>query len=237
MLELWTVIVNAVVLFVTLIGNGLVSSLSSNNIGVVSNKYQLPITPVGWTFSIWGLIYLQQIVLCILTFLGYYGVVNTDAGVLALNNVSLICLAVANVFNFLWLFAFVNERLTISLFLILALLISLVVGIFFNSGVDVPFSWPAWVICFYAGWVFVATLLNFFIVLRYDIPVGSVVVVDMISTYAVFSTVFFVILLWIMWSTNFFNFSDLSVVNWSNFGVIPSMLWAVIGAIVKLVSP
>ncbi|MEZ5344523.1 MAG: tryptophan-rich sensory protein [Pyrinomonadaceae bacterium] len=120
---------------------------------VISDKYPTFLTPAGYTFTIWGLIYVG-----ILSF-AVYQFFRTEPD--ALNQIrALFILSCAA--NIAWIFAWHNEYIGLSVIAIVILLISLAlinVKAFKLSDakdsffVKFPFS-------LYFGWVSVATVLN-----------------------------------------------------------------------------
>ncbi|MCX7832039.1 MAG: hypothetical protein N2440_03970 [Actinobacteria bacterium] len=127
----------------------------------VSDKYQTLITPDNFTFSIWALIYGSLAFYVLYSFLvGYSGVLKDD-----LINKIAIPFFISCIFNSIWLFAWQYEKIALSVFIIIGLLLSLIyiavkanINFFekinFSKGVVfIPFS-------IYLGWVSVATIVN-----------------------------------------------------------------------------
>jgi hypothetical protein len=125
--------------------------------GAVSARHELPFTPAGWIFSIWGLIYLGVIAFTVYQLAG----VGARAARLRPVRGAYLVSCVANV---TWLLLWHYEATIASLAVMLLLLASLatVHGLLSasppSSGreawcVDVPFS-------LYLGWISVATLAN-----------------------------------------------------------------------------
>ena len=141
-------------------------SYTGKTIGEVSSQYPTLITPAAYAFSIWGLIYLLLI-----GFVGY----QWYAYFKDRNSVSLLkaggWFVLANVANALWVFAWVNEVLGLSVFLIFALLFTLIMLVK-RLGLEVwdaplriiLFVW--WPICVYIGWIVLATLTNVAVYLK-----------------------------------------------------------------------
>jgi len=156
----WPVL-NTVGLLLVLTLNGLANALPINGVttGGVSDRYDNLFVPAGFTFSIWGLIYLLLI-----AFVVYQWIVARDDRDLFSERVGpwffLSCLANAS-----WILAWHYEMLPLSLVLMLVLLGSLLV-IYLRLGVGagnatrgermlvhLPFS-------VYLGWITVATIAN-----------------------------------------------------------------------------
>jgi len=133
-------------------------------IGEVSDKYSTLITPAGYAFAIWGLIYLA---------LGAYvyyqafrakseeNIYNQAAFPLILNLIA----------NSAWLIAFQLEYIALSAVLMLAILVTLIqlVILWTNDRslpnqqrrlMRIPFS-------IYLGWISVATIVNFSVLIKY----------------------------------------------------------------------
>lgn len=130
-------------------------------IGNISNQYDTLLTPPGWTFSIWGIIYTGLLLFSICQFIPQLGLGKQvkDIGIFFI----LSC-----VFNIAWIFTFsvgTPVSILVSVFIIFGLLTSLIfiqerVGFFSSDSsvykilfVDIPFS-------IYLGWVITASILN-----------------------------------------------------------------------------
>jgi translocator protein len=158
-------ILNFLTVLVTLTVNGLANALPLNgqNTGEISNRFPVLFTPAGYVFSIWGVIYLG-----LLAF-GIYQLLPSQK-----NNPRLEKLGywfiLSNVFNSAWIFAWHFNLFPLSLVIMLGLLTSLLViyqrlqiGVSPVSRrelwlVNIPFS-------IYLGWISVATIANFSVVL------------------------------------------------------------------------
>lgn len=119
----------------------------------ISDKYPTYLTPSGYAFSIWGLIYLGMLVFSI------YQLFKSDSENLEKIRLFFIASCLANI---AWIFAWHNQRLALSVIAMLVLLSSLVLinidGLKLRENTDswlvrAPFS-------IYFGWVSVATVLN-----------------------------------------------------------------------------
>jgi benzodiazapine receptor len=147
----------AVIVFNWLAAAGYINDVTPE---IVSAKYPTLVTPAGYAFGIWSLIYFGMIVFSIYQALPK----NTErfSGVRSLYILS--CAA-----NCAWIFFWHHEQVVVCLFIILALLASLlVINIKVKNGetmgrfwlVKAPFG-------IYFGWVTVASMVNFVIVLKY----------------------------------------------------------------------
>lgn len=158
-------ILNLVSLIAAIVVNGLANALPINNLqtGAVSDSFGALFTPAGYVFAIWGVIYLT------LTVFAVYQVLPAQKNNTRIDRIG-IWFILANIFNGAWIFAWHYLQFPLSLLLMLGLLVSLLViyqrlGI--GSGksspnerwlVDMPFS-------IYLGWISVATIANFSVVL------------------------------------------------------------------------
>jgi benzodiazapine receptor len=145
-----TVAVNVLAGYTTLL-NGVMSS-------EVSDIYPTLITPAGFTFSIWGIIYMLLLVFSI------YQVMPKNGDKLFLTQISVL-FALSGILKILWLFFWNYQLVTYSLTLMLALLAALI-GIYLRLdvgradvslkeklAVHLPFS-------IYLGWISIATIVN-----------------------------------------------------------------------------
>lgn len=164
------VTLNTASLLVTIAVNVWASAagIFDNTVGEVSAKYETLITPAGYAFSIWSLIYLGLI-----AFVGFqwYEIkknvpeIRSDAG---------LWLTWANVANALWLLVWLKEYTSLSVFIMFFLLFALIkVALKLNmERWDAPlriivFVW--WPITFYIGWIVLASVTN---VAAYLVSIG-----------------------------------------------------------------
>ncbi|MFW6181125.1 MAG: hypothetical protein ACOC8N_05195 [Spirochaetota bacterium] len=148
------------VVAVNILANAL--PLNGRFTGEISDRYPNLFVPAGWTFSIWGLIYLLLAVFIVYQLADAFG--RTGSRSHFLERIGLLffvsCLA-----NVGWLFAWHYELLLVSLPVMLVLLVSLI-GIYRRLRVGrssasrqdkllvhLPFS-------VYLGWITVATIAN-----------------------------------------------------------------------------
>lgn len=157
--------INLVTLLVTLIANGLANALPLNgrSTGSISDSFPVLFTPAGYVFSIWGVIYIGLIA---------FGIYQALPG--QRENPRLLQVgpwfSIANLFNAAWIFLWHYGYYTLTLFVMLGLLVSLLVifqRLQISSKpknqretwlVNIPFS-------IYLGWISVATIANFSITL------------------------------------------------------------------------
>ena len=136
-------------------------------IGNVSDQFDTLITPPGWAFSIWGLIYAGLLIFTIAQFIpqlkldDYVGKVS-------------VFFILSCLFNITWIVAFslaTKVSILISVFLIFGLLISLIViqlRCTFFSGKNTPFEigFGDIPISIYLGWLMTASILNVAVCIR-----------------------------------------------------------------------
>lgn len=174
-------ILNAVAFAIMVIINGLANSLPLNGqtTGEVSARIPILFTPAPFTFSIWGLIYLLLLIFVVYQLLPsqYTALFSYRIGY---------WFALSCVLNAVWLFLWHYERFVLTLIVMLGLLGSLLMMYYrLNIGrrrvslsekwaVNVPFS-------VYLGWISVATLANFAIVL-YTLNIDSLALPSILFT-------------------------------------------------------
>lgn len=154
----WTIL-NLLFFFLTLAINYLGSSGFFNNMGQkeISDKYMTLITPAGFAFSIWGVIYS----LVFLTLI-YFFIKRKDRRVGNLVQKISPLFIISSLMNIGWIISFSYELLAISTILIFAMLFSLLLiveKIYKNRGQG-PYLLPGIAFSLYGAWVFIATILN-----------------------------------------------------------------------------
>ena len=153
---------NTVSLAFALVMNGLAGSgvFNGKSVGDVSAQYDTLFAPAGYAFAIWGVIYLLLILF--VGFQWFAWLKRKDDTELKQTG---IWFGVSSLANGLWIVAWLNESLGISVLLIVILLCSLIVltGRLRLEIWDAPlriiaFVW--WPIVIYMGWIVVATVAN-----------------------------------------------------------------------------
>lgn len=158
----WQIGIIASVVF-ALVGNFVVGAqlLDLPTITAVSDAYATLLTPAGYAFSIWSLIYLLLIVFAVYQ---ARDLLSPDRA----NNVPQTAgplFILANVLNGLWPYVFVNEWIGVSVVVLFALTGALY-GLLWKLRIamdDVPIVVIAcvwWPIMVYAGWVSIASVVN-----------------------------------------------------------------------------
>ena len=125
---------------------------------VVSGKYPTPVTPAGYAFSIWGLIFLSLLAYAVWQLLPQQRR-NSLPDRLARP------LVLVNVLTGLWLVVFAYELLALSALLMVGILVALAVayGRLRRQTRREPATVPAWVnlpFGLYLGWISVALVVN-----------------------------------------------------------------------------
>lgn len=148
------------ILFALVLGvNYLGSSGFFNDMGQaeVSAKYKTLITPNGFAFAIWGVIYTL-----ILTTLLYYFFQRNDPAVSELIRLTSGFFILSSVFNISWIVAFSYEKLGLSTAFIFGLLLSLMMIIerIYIYRANFPSTLAGTAFTLYASWMFIATILN-----------------------------------------------------------------------------
>lgn len=153
--------INVVVFLVTVAVNALAGSttlLNGKTSGEISDLYPTLVTPAGYTFSIWGLIYALLLVFIV------YQVLPRNREQSFLGQVSFL-FALSGILNALWLFLWHYEIMAFSVILMFALLATLIaIYLRLDIGrasvplrekicVHMPFS-------VYLGWITVASIAN-----------------------------------------------------------------------------
>lgn len=123
--------------------------LNGKTTGALSDAYPNLFTPAGVTFSIWGVIYILLLIICVIQFTTSYQAVISRIGWLF----GLTC-----IFNGLWIVAWHYERLPLSLILMVGLLVSLVWINVFIRGLPDAFIKAGFGV--YLGWICIATIAN-----------------------------------------------------------------------------
>jgi benzodiazapine receptor len=153
--------INVVAFIVTVAVNILAGSttfLGGKMSGDISDLYPTLITPAGYTFSIWGLIYTLLLIFSV------YQALPRNRERPFLREISFL-FALSGAFNIVWLFLWHYEMISVSVVLMFALLATLI-AIYQRLGigkadvalrekmfVHLPFS-------VYLGWITVATITN-----------------------------------------------------------------------------
>lgn len=149
--------------FVTIVVNIFSSFITGKSVAVISNRFPVPVTPAGWAFSVWGIIYIGLIAYAI------YQALPAQRTNPRLRRIGywylLTCVA-----NIAWLFLWSNEQITLSLVAMVVLLLSLITlylrADMNRSNIDRVERWCVNIpFGIYMGWITVATIVNVTVVL------------------------------------------------------------------------
>lgn len=136
-------------------------AINGNTVGGLSDKYANLFTPAGYAFAIWGLIFLGLLVLVVNQLrLAFRGGTHSET-ILQIGP----WLTIANLGNAVWLWFWLHEHIGWSVVVMLVILFSLLMIVLRLNMErwDAPLSVIAtvwWPICFYSGWIAVATIAN-----------------------------------------------------------------------------
>jgi len=133
---------------------------NNNTIRELSLESDTLFTPIGFTFAIWGVIYISLLLMggyhLYKTFINDEENLNFETGPWFI---------IANLANAAWVVVWLYEYEILSVVFMLIILFSLIKLILINKMEkwDAPFSTIAffwWPICLYSGWITVATIAN-----------------------------------------------------------------------------
>lgn len=235
------IVLNTLSLLFALVMNSLAGSTVFNGktVGAVSDKYNTLIAPAGYAFAIWGPIYLLLILFVGYQWYSYYKL-KQDEEIKQTG----IWLALANIANGLWIIAWLNEAMEMSVLLIFVLLVSLIIltlrlrlEIWDAPNRTIFFVW--WPIVIYLGWIIVASVSN---VAAYLVSIdwqGGILSENMWTIVMI--VVASIIYLWLVFSRNLresamvgvWAFAAISVRHWNDYSGIA--IAALIGAAILFV--
>ena len=143
--------------------NYLANSKPLNGIstGEISAKYNTLFTPSGFTFSIWGIIYILVLIFVI-------NFVTIDKVSFASSNMTLIGLLfiISCLINMSWLFTWHFDKILLSTIVMVSFLVVLLLILHYSANTGITYI----TFSVYAGWVSVALIANISILLlKYDI--------------------------------------------------------------------
>ncbi|MEP6788466.1 MAG: TspO/MBR family protein [Acidobacteriota bacterium] len=155
----------ATIAFNALAATGYVNGVTPE---VISDKYPTVLTPAGYAFTIWSVIYLGM---------AAFSIYQLLPGNLARFRPVRSIYIISCVLNCAWIFFWHGERIGVCLILITALLGTLILLLqrFRSSGASGPLFTKT-VFGIYAGWVTAATLVNLAVFLKYlgvEMPIGA----------------------------------------------------------------
>ncbi len=154
---IFAIVLSSVLFLVMILINILANTLPINNqmTGSVSDNYPNLFQPTGSTFSIWGIIYL---LLGIFVFTQIMLIVDQSSLLTSKNTFNIhIFFSLSSLFNIAWLFAWHYDKIGLSTFIMILLLISLIL-LHNNLGEASLVSQASFRI--YLGWISIATIAN-----------------------------------------------------------------------------
>ncbi|MDX1477026.1 MAG: hypothetical protein R3301_04940 [Saprospiraceae bacterium] len=165
--KIWSIL-NTLGLIVVLIVNTLANSLPINGrtTGEISDAYPNLFTPAGFTFAIWGLIYLALICFCIYQLIVAWRQSDQAGFIARIGPFFLLsCLA-----NATWIFAWHHEIIWLALVIMLILFASLcLIYLRLDIGQKAVAMAQRWLVqapvSLYLGWITIATIANVTILL------------------------------------------------------------------------
>lgn len=160
----------------TIFSNYYFPKKEGKSIGDVSDKYGLPVTPAGWTFSIWGLIYSS------LAYISYKHL----KGDFEWSDKSIALYALSGICNALWISKWIKEDIKSSQYLLYGISLSLLLLWYDNIGKKSKVLNQN-VIALYLTWTLGASILNTGFYSKYS-QGGSEVSISKNVLYAVMAT-------------------------------------------------
>jgi hypothetical protein len=158
---------NTAAFLVTILVNYLASTLPLNQktTGEISALYDNLFVPAGFTFSIWGIIYLLLAGYVVYQLVDAFRIQENNPGKGFTEKISLWFIA-SSIANCLWLFAWHYEALWIALFIMLSLLSTLIIiYLRLKQPTDTTSAIEPYIVhlpfTVYVGWISVATIANF----------------------------------------------------------------------------
>jgi hypothetical protein len=130
--------------------------INGQTIGNVSDKYPTLITPAGYAFSIWGIIYLSFIIY------GIYQLLPSQQNKQIYNRLAWPLIA-TSLLSILWLISFSFEQLALSVFLIACMLVTAIFLFGWARRAALEHKASVWISVpfgLYLGWLSVATITN-----------------------------------------------------------------------------
>lgn len=211
--SLISIILFAITLMINMLGStGFINGLNQKD---VSDKFSTLITPAGFTFSIWGIIYLLLFITLVILFIKrnekyYASIINQISSLFWLS-----CF-----FNASWIIVFSYKLIGLSVVVILGLCFSLLLILRRLLIIHTPGKFFApLVFAIYGGWVFTASFVNIALFLNYlNISFGSLAK-ETIYLVLLIMLVFLAILLQNYHKNAIFNLP----IAWGFFGILKAL--------------
>ncbi|MDY6064808.1 MAG: TspO/MBR family protein [Finegoldia sp.] len=152
--------INLIFFVATLVVNflGAIGYIFGNSQSDISDKFKTVLTPAGYAFSIWGLIY----TLIPVSFVMVFFFKDKDDLEEIIGRISPFFI-LSSIFNIAWIFLYSYGNMLLSIIAIVLLAISLLVIVYKLNGVNTEGILNIYPITFgiYAGWVCLASFINF----------------------------------------------------------------------------
>jgi hypothetical protein len=153
-------VLNTMTFLVTVYVNYLFGSGAGGrkSVGEISNQFDTLITPAGYAFSIWGLIYLLLFGFIVFQWVSYFKK-QFDKSI----DPTFLWLSLSNLLNALWIFVWTKEYLLLSVFVIFGLLgtlLKLGLNMQIGSKQDKPSMFIGLPVGIYTGWIIAASVVN-----------------------------------------------------------------------------
>ena len=138
--------------------------LSNNTVADISHKYETIFAPAGITFSIWGVIYIFLLGFCMYHLYKAFSKSDTDQANIDTLSIGWLFL-INNLATGFWLIAWVNDRILLTVFLILIqlltlLLINLKLRVFNVHNSLIQKFLTQFPLSIYFAWICIATIAN-----------------------------------------------------------------------------
>lgn len=216
-LRFFVVITFAIMVGINILANTL--PINGQTTGEVSDSYPNLFAPAGYTFAIWGLIYLLLAAYSVYQ-LGIFKTSDIKADAKLLNRVGVL-FAISSIANAIWIFAWHYNVIWLSLTLIITVLVLLIsineeirkrnLSLKEKLLIKVPFS-------VYFGWITVATIAN---VTTFLVSIGW-------NGFGIPETIWTIIILLVG-----FIIASLVIVRDRNIAYALTVIWAYVGILVK----
>ncbi|GCE05278.1 TspO/MBR family protein [Dictyobacter aurantiacus] len=156
-------IINVIATIGTVLLNVFSTNIFGRSVGEVSSRHPVPITPAGYAFAIWGIIYIGLIAFAV------YQALPAQRENPRLRRIGY-WYALSCVANVAWEYVWLNEWINLSLLMMFILLLALLT-IYIRTGINKESASPleSWCVNapfgIYLGWITVASIVNTAVVL------------------------------------------------------------------------
>lgn len=214
--------------------NAVINLAGPTDVVTVSDNNKLVITPAGYTFSIWGLIYVLSFVIRILMILKCLGTISFNVG---LTMVSTTFLIISDILNPIWLLYWTEQKVFRSAIVLTLLTIMLGFSYCFSDIYRPYISLGQIFVAIYLGWCVVAGLLNWLIFGRYYLLnlFGITPTPNYKKFFDIISIPFiFICVLTSMYCFSYYDTNGFTTFAFTTLAYVGVQIWALIGVIVGL---